>query len=61
HEYISHLIHDFMKSLNDDLDSPTALVKLETICVEVKNGKSITLDDFNRMCKILGIKHDAAN
>ncbi|MGI0066180.1 MAG: class I tRNA ligase family protein [Nitrosotalea sp.] len=61
HDVISHLIHDFVDSLNNDLDSPTALTTLEKICTEVKNGKSITLIDFNRMCKMLGIKHDATN
>ncbi len=61
HDTVSHLIHDFVKSLNDDLDSPTALAKLETICMEVKNGKSITLVDFNRLCKMLGLKHDTTN
>lgn len=55
HEDISSLIHDFTESLNDDLDSPTALAKLEKICIEVKNGKRISQIDFNRLCEILGI------
>ena len=61
HSTVSSLMHDFMESLNDDLDSPTALAKLEQICIEVKNGKSVTQADFNRMCKILGIKYDSTN
>lgn len=61
HKDISNLIHDFTESLNDDLDSPAALAKLEKICIEVKNGKSIASTDFNRICKILGIIHDATN
>ncbi|MDE1843796.1 MAG: class I tRNA ligase family protein [Thaumarchaeota archaeon] len=61
HKDISNLIHDFTESLNDDLDSPAALAKLEKICIGVKNGKSIASTDFNRICKILGIIHDATN
>jgi len=52
---IAGLIHDFMESLDDDLDSPTALVTLEKICTEVKNGKGLSQVDFNRLCKILGM------
>lgn len=55
HDDISDLIHGFTESLDDDLDSPAALAKLEKICNEVKNGKSLSQIDFNRMCKILGI------
>jgi len=55
HEDISNLVHGFMESLDDDLDSPAALVKLENICTEVKNGKSLSKIDFNRLSKILGI------
>lgn len=56
HGDIANLIRDFVESLSNDLDSPMALEKLEKICVEVKNGKSINQNDFNRICKILGIK-----
>lgn len=55
HADVSILVHGFMESLDDDLDSPTALAKLEKICTEVKNGKSLSTIDFNRLCKILGI------
>ncbi len=55
HVDVSILVHGFMESLDDDLDSPTALGKLEKICTEVKNGKSLSKIDFNRLCKILGI------
>ena len=56
HEDITNLIHDFIQSLSDDLDSPMALEILEKICIAVRNGKSINGNDFNRICKILGIK-----
>ena len=55
HEDVSILVHGFMESLDDDLDSPAALANLEKICTEVKNGKSLSRIDFNRLCKILGI------
>ena len=55
HEDISHLIHGFMESLDDDLDSPTALAKLEKICTEVKNGKDLSQIDFDRLVNILGM------
>jgi cysteinyl-tRNA synthetase len=61
HDVISNLIHDFTYSLNNDLDSPTALATLGKICIEVKNGKDIAMSDFNRMCRMLGIKHDTSN
>lgn len=56
HDDISKLIQEFIQSLCDDLDSPTALEKLEKICIEVKNGKSIGQNDFIRICNMLGIK-----
>ena len=56
HNDISKLIQDFIQSLCDDLDSPMALGKLEKICNEVKNGKSINQNDFTRICDMLGIK-----
>lgn len=56
HKDIANLIHDFIQSLCDDLDSPTALEILEKICIEVRDGKSINQNDFNRICEILGIK-----
>ena len=52
---ISNLIHSFLEYLDNDLDSPAALATLEKICNEVKNGKSLSQIDFNRMCNILGI------
>lgn len=52
---ISNLVCSFLESLDNDLDSPVALATLEKICNEVKNGKSLSQIDFNRMCKILGI------
>ena len=55
HEDVSILVHSFMESLDDDLDSPAALANLEKICTEVKNGKSLSRIDFNRLCKIFGI------
>jgi cysteinyl-tRNA synthetase len=54
-EDIANLIFEFENSLDDDLDSPQALEKLEKICLEVKNGKGINQTDFNRICNILGV------
>lgn len=56
HTDIADLIHDFIKLLSDDLDTPRALEKIEKICTEVINGKNIDQNDFNRIYKILGIK-----
>ena len=56
HKDISNLIHDMVTSLQDDLDSSTALVTLEEICLEVKNGKNISKADYIRICKIFGIR-----
>lgn len=56
HQDISNLIGDIVASLKDDLDSPTALAKLEEICVQVQNGNGINKIDFDRICKIFGIK-----
>ncbi|MHB8603502.1 MAG: class I tRNA ligase family protein [Nitrosotalea sp.] len=56
HQDISNLIGDIVTSLKDDLDSPTALAKLEEICVQVQNRKGINKIDFDRICKIFGIK-----
>jgi len=53
---IVKLIQEFVQSLCDDLDSPTALEKLEKICLLVQNGKSINQNDFTRICNMLGIK-----
>ena len=55
HHDISNLINDVISSLQDDLDSSMALVKLEEMCVKVKNGKTINKIDFSRICKIFGI------
>ena len=55
-KYIENLIENFIESLNDDLNSPLALEKLELICNEVKNGKSVSLSDFGRICNILGLE-----
>ena len=56
HPAISDLIEDFIHSLSNDLDSPTALRIMEKICIEIKDGKNIARNDFNRICGILGIK-----
>ena len=55
HGDITKLIEDFIRSLHDDLDSPMALDTLEKICVKVRDGKGINQNDFDRVCKILGI------
>jgi cysteinyl-tRNA synthetase len=54
-EVIINLIHDFIGALNDDLNSPAALEKLNQICIEVKNGKKISQADNNHVCNLLGI------
>jgi cysteinyl-tRNA synthetase len=56
HEDITNMIQNFVHTLGDDLDTPMALSQLEKICTEVKNGKSLSSADFNRICKMLGIK-----
>lgn len=56
HESISNLVQDFIDSIGNDLDTPAALLTLEKICASVKNGKSLSKADFDRMCAILGIK-----
>ena len=56
HGDIANLIQELVHSLSNDLDSPLALEKLEKICFEVKNGKGIDQNDFNRICNIFGIK-----
>ena len=56
HQDISDLICHIISALQDDLDSSTALARLEDLCIQVKNGKSISKIDFNRLCKIFGIK-----
>lgn len=56
HNDVIKLIQEFVQSLCDDLDSPTALEKLENMCIMVKNGKSINQNDFMRICNMLGIK-----
>ena len=53
---IVNLIQELVKSLSNDLDSPIALEKLEKICIEVKTGKSINQNDFDRICNMFGIK-----
>ena len=55
HDDISNLITSFIQSLCNDLDTPKALEILEKICIEIKNGKEINRNDFNRIYKILGI------
>jgi cysteinyl-tRNA synthetase len=56
HDDIAKLVQEFIQSLSNDLDSPMALEKLEKICIEVRNGKGINQNDFNRLCNVLGIK-----
>ena len=61
HEDVKDLIHDFIESLSNDLDSPSAMEKLEKICTTVNHDKSINQNDFDRICKILGMRLDTAN
>lgn len=53
---LTRLIDDFFKSLDDDLDSPKALEIFENICTATINGNSLSGNDFDRICRVLGIK-----
>ncbi len=49
------LIDDFLKSLDDDLNSPLAIEIFDKICTGAISGKNISKDDFDRLCRIIGI------
>ncbi len=50
------LIENFFDSLNDDLNSPTALEILDKICTGMINGSNLSVDNFIRVCRVLGIE-----
>lgn len=54
-ENISSLITLFFNSLDDDLDSPSALNVVNSICDMILIGKSISSMDFQKIIDILGI------
>ena len=49
-------IDDFFKSLDDDLNSAKAIEIFENICISVVGGSSISGNDFDRICRVLGIE-----
>jgi len=49
-------IDDFFKSLDDDLNSSKAIEIFEDICTSVMSGSSISDNDFDRICRVLGIE-----
>lgn len=54
--HMAKLIDDFFKSLDDDLNSPVAIKIFEEICTGTISGSSLSESDFDRLCRILGIK-----
>lgn len=53
---LTKLIDDFFKYLDDDLNSPKAIEIFERICASAVNGNSISNNDFDRICQVLGIR-----
>ncbi|MGI0073543.1 MAG: class I tRNA ligase family protein [Nitrosotalea sp.] len=53
---LTKLIDDFSKSLDDDLNSPKAIEIFENICTSVINGSSLSGNDFDHICQVLGIE-----
>jgi cysteinyl-tRNA synthetase len=53
---ITKLIVDFFKSLDDDLNSPKAIEIFDEICTKVIKGNSISRNDFDHICQVLGIE-----
>ncbi|VVC05113.1 Cysteine--tRNA ligase [uncultured archaeon] len=54
--HLTNLIDEFFKSLDDDLDSPKAIEMFEKICTKVIDGGSICRNDFDHICRVLGIE-----
>ena len=54
-QVISDLIDDFFVSFEDDLDSPSALDKVDKICTMVLQGECISLQDFEKITGVLGL------
>jgi cysteinyl-tRNA synthetase len=53
---LTKLIDAFFKSLDDDLNSPKAIEIFENICTNVINGSSLNYNDFDRICRVLGME-----
>ena len=52
---IKSLLESFVSALNDDLNSPLALEYVDKICTKIRQGKQMSVSDFDLMCDILGI------
>jgi len=52
---VSSLMKDFIKSLDDDLNSPKALEIFEKICDLTIKDDSISEDDLDKIINILGL------
>ncbi len=52
---ISNLIEEFFVSLDDDLNSPNALDKVDKICTLVLQGENISTQDFEKIIGVLGL------
>ena len=50
------LVENFFNSFNDDLNSPKALEILDKICTSVIGGSNLSVDNFVRVCRVLGIE-----
>jgi len=50
------LVENFFNSFNDDLNSPEALEILDKICTNVIGGSNLSVDNFLRVCRVLGIE-----
>ena len=50
------LVENFFNSFNDDLNSPEALEILDKICTDVIGGSNLSVDNFVRVCRVLGIE-----
>jgi len=50
------LVESFFNSFNDDLNSPKALEILDKICTNVIDGSNLSVDNFVRVCRVLGIE-----
>jgi len=50
------LVENFFNSFNDDLNSPEALEILDKICTDVISGSNLSVDNFVRVSRVLGIE-----
>ena len=53
---LTKLIEDFFKSLDDDLNSPKAIEIFENICTSIIGGSNMSSNDFERICRVLGLE-----